>query len=282
MTSSAVSFLAPAKINIRLEVFNRRPDGLHAIRSVMVPVSLYDEVVVETADSGVSVVSDDPAVPSDGTDTCSRAARAFMAWAGAPPGVRITLRKRIPAEAGLGGGSSDAAAVLKGLMALTGTTPPRETLLSMASGVGADVPFFFAGGAALVEGAGETVTPLPWTVPFHAVIVKPAVGLPTREGYARLKRPTGESPAPAPLPGLSTFAELCAAVSNDFEEGWETAVPEIGAIKQELLDAGAKAAGLSGSGSAVFGLYGKEEEACRALATLRKGRDRRLYLARNV
>ncbi len=203
--TSAVSFLAPAKLNLSLQVFGKRPDGYHHIRSVIVPVSLYDDVTVEEAPAGISVECDAPGVPTDAANNCHKAAALFLAWAGTPAGVRIRIRKAIPAESGLGGGSSDAAAALKGLIALTGKHPPPEALLAMAVRVGADVPFFLPGGAALVEGFGERLTPLPWNVPFHAVIVRPAFGLSTREGYARLGREPGDPPLVAPSRRFGRF-----------------------------------------------------------------------------
>ncbi|HEX9206487.1 MAG TPA: 4-(cytidine 5'-diphospho)-2-C-methyl-D-erythritol kinase [Candidatus Deferrimicrobiaceae bacterium] len=285
-TADAVSFLAPAKLNLTLQVFGKRPDGFHHIRSVMVPVSLYDEVIVEEATDGISVTCDDPSVPAGDGNTCHRAAALFMEWAGVPAGVRIRLRKAIPAEAGLGGGSSDAAATLKGLFALTGRCPPRDILLSMAARVGADVPFFTLGSAALVEGFGERLTAIPWKVPFHAVIVRPAFGLPTREGYERLRRPPGDPPPPAEVPAYRDLGDVAAAVGNDFEEAWGPVRPEIGEIKRELLAAGALAAGLSGSGSAVFGLFVSAEAAREARGKLSPGgggeAGRRVFVARSV
>jgi len=284
--ASAVSFLAPAKLNISLRVFGKRPDGLHHIQSVMVPVSLYDEVTVEEAPEGICVECDDPSVPTGEGNTCRRAAALFMEWAGAPPGVRIRLRKAIPVEAGLGGGSSDAAAALKGLCAITGQYPPREVLLDMAARVGADVPFFTMGGAALVEGAGERLTPIPWDVPFHAVIMRPPFGLPTREGYARLGRSSGEPPPAGEAPAFRSLGDVAAAVGNDFEEAWASVRPEIEGMKGELLAAGAFAAGLSGSGSAVFGLFASAEAAReargRVLPSGGGGAGRRVFVARSV
>jgi 4-diphosphocytidyl-2-C-methyl-D-erythritol kinase len=284
--ADAVSFLAPAKLNLTLQVFGKRPDGYHNIRSVMVPVSLYDEVTVEEAPEGITVECDDPSVPTGEGNTCRRAAALFMEWAGAPPGVRIRLRKAIPAEAGLGGGSSDAAATLKGLSAITGKIPPRDVLLAMAARVGADVPFFTLGSAALVEGFGERLTAIPWEVPFHAVIVRPAFGLATREGYGRLRRPPGEPPPPAVIPAYRTLGEVAAAMGNDFEEAWREERPEIGEIQGELLSAGALAAGLSGSGSAVFGLFASAEAALEARGKLPPGggggAGRRVFVARSV
>ena len=284
--ADAVSFLAPAKLNLSLQVFGRRPDGYHHIRSVIVPVSLYDEVTVEEAAEGISVECDDPSVPTGEGNTCRRAAALFMEWAGAPAGVRIRLRKTIPAEAGLGGGSSDAATTLKGLSALTGKCPPRDVLLAMAARVGADVPFFTLGSAALVEGFGERLTAIPWEVPFHAVIVRPAIGLPTRDGYGRLRRPPGDPPPPAEIPAYRTLGDVAAALGNDFEEAWRGERPVIGEIKGELLAAGALAAGLSGSGSAVFGLFASAEAARGARGKLPPGggggTGRRVFVARSV
>ena len=105
MGTSAVSFLAPAKLNLSLQVFGKRPDGYHHVRSVMVPVSLYDEVTVEEATPGISVECDAPGIPTDAGNSCRKAAALFLAWAGTPSGVRIRIRKTIPVESGLGGGA---------------------------------------------------------------------------------------------------------------------------------------------------------------------------------
>ena len=225
--SSAVSFLAPAKLNISLRVFGKRPDGFHNIRSVMVPVSLYDEVTVEGTPAGISVEVTDPAVPGDARNSCHRAAVLFRDFAGAPEGIRVRVRKTIPTESGLGGGSSDAAATLKGLVALTGKSLPRETLLAIAADVGADVPFFTLGRPALVEGFGDVVTPVEWKVPFHAVIVRPPFGLPTREGYERLGREADDPPRREDPPSFLEWQDLVSAVENDFESVWENDRPDI-------------------------------------------------------
>ncbi len=286
MSTSAVSFLAPAKLNLSLQVFGKRPDGFHNIRSIMVPVSLYDEVTVEEAPGGIAVECDAPGIPTDGGNTGHRAAALYIAWAGTPAGVRIRIRKRIPAESGLGGGSSDAAAVLKGMIALTGRRPSSGSLYAMAARVGADVPFFLPGGAALVEGFGDRLTPIPWGVPFHAVIVRPAFGLPTSEGYARLGRLRGDAPPGGAVPSFRTLSDVAPFVRNDFEAAWGAAHPEIGEIKEELRAAGAAAAGLSGSGSAVFGLFASGGAAREAAGKLSRrgdgGEGRRIFVARSV
>lgn len=285
--SAALSLLAPAKLNLSLEVYGRRTDGYHNIRSVMVPVSLHDEVTVEEIARGVVVECDAPFVPTGETNSCRRAASLFREWAGVPAGVRIRLRKAIPAEAGLGGGSSDAAATLKALIALTGKWPPPETLHAMAAGVGADVPFFTLGTAALVEGIGDRLSPMAWSVPFHAVIVRPAFGLSTREGYARLRREVAAPPAGTTVPAFRSMADVAASVRNDFEAAWAGDYPELGEIKRELLRAGARGAGLSGTGSAVFGLFESAVAARRACQRLSSpegagGARRSVFVARSI
>ncbi|MCL5884920.1 MAG: 4-(cytidine 5'-diphospho)-2-C-methyl-D-erythritol kinase [Deltaproteobacteria bacterium] len=280
--SHGLSFLAPAKLNISLKVFGRRPDGYHNIRTVMVPVTLYDEVTVEEAPSGISVEANDPGVPADARNICHKAAALFMERAGAPRGVRIRIRKRIPREAGLGGGSSDAAATLKGLLALTEWNPPGGAMMEIASRVGADVPFFALGRPALAEGFGDVLTPVRWDVPFFAAIVKPPFGLPTREGYERLGRGSGGPPGRLKTPSFRTWDDVAGAVENDFEAAWGNDRPEIGRIKEGLRAAGAEGAGLTGSGSAVFGLFRTETEARRALGALPPEDGLERFLARNI
>ncbi|MCL1926649.1 MAG: 4-(cytidine 5'-diphospho)-2-C-methyl-D-erythritol kinase [Syntrophorhabdaceae bacterium] len=267
---SSISFLAPAKLNLFLRVFGKRPDGYHDIRSVMTPVSLYDEVILEKAAeaNGITVECDAAEVPTDETNSCWRAASLFREWCGFTWGVRITIRKRIPVEAGLGGGSSDAAATLKCLCALTGLRPSPAEYLSMAARIGADVPFFTMGTTALVEGYGDILTPMPLDTLFYAVIVKPSFGLSTREGYARLKRDVTQRPESGNVPLFPSLTALALSVRNDFEDAWAMEFPEIARIKEELLSAGALAAGLSGSGSALFGLFPSESEAREGLAQM--------------
>ncbi len=242
--------------------------------------------VEETPGGGIVVECDAPGVPTDAANSCHRAASVFREWAGLPAGVRVRLRKGIPSEAGLGGGSSDAAATLKGLCAVAGKYPSGQELLDMAARVGADVPFFTLGSAALVEGFGDSVTPIPLRMTFHAVIVLPSFGLSTREGYERLRRGAMEAPPRGGVPSFRDLAGLAASVRNDFEEAWAPVCPEIGRIKGELSAAGALAAGLSGSGSAVFGLFASAEGASGALGRIRTnagdGRGRRCFVARSI
>ena len=277
---------APAKLNLFLHVTGRRADGYHSLQTAFRLIDLADTLRFSArADGKVVLRRSLPGVPAE-QNLCVRAAILLKHASGYRGGVEIDLVKRIPLGGGLGGGSSDAAAALKGLIALSGKHPPPEALLAMAVGVGADVPFFLPGGAALVEGFGERLTPLPWSVPFHAVIVRPAFGLSTREGYARLGRAPGDPPPRGNVPSFRTFSEVAAVVRNDFEAAWGPSHPEIAAIRRELVSAGAVAAGLSGSGSAVFGLFTSEAGAREARGKLSAGdeggKGRRVFVARSI
>jgi len=280
--SIGVSFLAPAKLNISLKVYGKRPDGYHDLRSIMVPVTLYDEVTVEKRPAGIEVEPGDPDIPAGEGNSCYRAAARFLDWAGENGGVRVRVRKRIPVEAGLGGGSSDAAATMKGLAALTGKTPTPAVLREMAAGIGADVPFFLLGAPALAEGIGDRLTPVDWQVPFFALIVKPSFGLSTGEGYSRLGRGPGGPPEEGSAPSFRSWEDVVSAVENDFETSWESDRPEIGKIRGELLAAGAMAAAMTGSGSAMYGLFSRQSDARRAEEELAKGEGRRLFVVRNI
>ena len=177
---SRVEISAPAKINLTLEVMGKRSDGFHDIVSVMVAVDLADELVLEEA-AEVSLACDDPAL--SGPDNLAlRAAITLREAAGVAAGVRISLKKNIPVAAGLGGGSSDAAAVLIGLNRLWGLGMSAEELTPIAAGLGSDVPFFLYGGTAMVGGRGDIVRPLPPADIKHAVILTPSIEVAGKTG----------------------------------------------------------------------------------------------------
>lgn len=258
---------APAKINLTLEVLARQEDGYHRIRSVMAPIGLYDRIVVERA-----------AVPSFTCDVPDLAvdnlvARALKAAACAP--VRVALEKHIPVGGGMGGGSSDAAAVLRaamdGTLARVEGAPPDW--LAAARALGSDVPFFLVGCAALVEGTGERVTAAGSTPPWWCVVVRPEVDVPTAEAYrlldarragsAHVTRPRSASVSLALLEALQRgdFASVRAQVHNDFHDVVLSAYPAIARACDALVDAGGAGARLTGSGSCVFALVEREDDA---------------------
>jgi len=263
---------APAKINLTLEILNRQEDGYHRLRSVMLPIALEDEIAIEPA--GRFAFSCEPATLTDD----NLVVRAFAAAGAAGALLAVDLRKRIPVGAGLGGGSSDAAAILRA--AIDGALGPLESLdwVAVARALGSDVPFFLTGTGALIEGTGERVTALGALPPWWVVVLAPDVHVDTGVAYrtladARLRtpppaRPRNESASLRALEAVqrADYAAAIAAATNDFEPLIAGVYPPVAAALRSLRDAGAEHAMLSGSGGATFALCEREETA-RALAT---------------
>jgi len=246
---------APAKVNLTLEVLDRRADGLHALRSLMVPLELADEVTIESQTA--LTLTCEPPLPDGAVNLAQRAFETAFPGRGA----RISIRKRIPVGAGMGGGSSDAAAVL--LAAADGTlgdVEPRDWLAT-ARALGSDVPFFLVRTGALVEGTGERVTAVGALPAWHVLAVKPSAGISTADAYARIdavprrSRPRNASVSLRALAALQRgdFDGTAACLSNDFES---TALehPDVARAFDALRTAGAEHVLLAGSGSAVFAL----------------------------
>jgi 4-diphosphocytidyl-2-C-methyl-D-erythritol kinase len=257
--SSPLTLYAPAKINLTLEVLGRRDDGYHGVRSVIVPLALADEIAIEHA-AHVTFRCDDPAL--DGADNLAlRALRAVESATGASIRARVTLRKRVPAQAGLGGGSSDAAAILLAAAeGSLGAIPPFDAL-GIARELGSDVPFFLVQTAALVEGAGERVTALGATPAWSVLLVRPPVVISTAKAYAALDeraretRPRNESVSLRCVEALqrADFDAVNDLLSNDFTDVAMEQAP-IRKAALALRDAGAPHPLLAGSGSCVFAL----------------------------
>ena len=247
----------PAKVNLALEVLRKRPDGYHELSTVLQAVDLCDRLTVETADT-ITLETSEPGLPTDERNLVVRAARMLRDAAGVDRGARIRLEKRIPLAAGLGGGSSDAAATLWGLNRLWGLRWKRERLAELAVELGMDVPFFLGKGRALGTGRGEVLRPLPSVGGYALVLVNPGVPLSTQEVYGRV--PPGWQAEPEGtkrvVEALRTrnVAKLAAALTNHLERWAEPAMPVIGRMKAALLAAGTLGAVMSGSGPTVFGM----------------------------
>jgi len=248
------SYLAPAKINLTLEVLARRADGYHGVRSVMVPLALADELSIDPGER-FAFHCDVPGLAGD-DNLVVRALRAL----GPLPNATVSLRKHVPSQAGLGGGSSDAASLLLAAMHGAFGTPPEADWVQVARSLGSDVPFFLTGTAALVEGTGERVTAAGAPPPWHALIVRPPAAVSTAEAYAlldRSERPTrsrNDSVSIAALTALQRF-EFDAVerlLQNDFHDVIAERVPEVATAIDALHGAGARRALLAGSGSCVF------------------------------
>jgi 4-diphosphocytidyl-2-C-methyl-D-erythritol kinase len=240
---------APAKINLSLSVLGKRPDGFHAIESHFVTLTLADTLTLApVSESGIAFTCSDATLPCDGSNLVVRAAQRFHETAGIPAAVRIHLEKKIPHGAGLGGGSSDAAATLRGLNALHGKPLGAETLHALAAGLGSDVPFFLAGGSAICRGRGEIIEPLPFPAPLALLLVKPAFGVPTPWAYSRW-RDSLEIPGIPYAPQRFPWGTLV----NDLERPVFEKYLFLAVLKRWLLQQPeAEGALMSGSGSTCF------------------------------
>ncbi|MGD9895765.1 MAG: 4-(cytidine 5'-diphospho)-2-C-methyl-D-erythritol kinase [Candidatus Methylacidiphilaceae bacterium] len=248
-TSKTIELFAPAKINLDLRILGRRSDGFHELTTRMAPVSLGDRLRV-TAGPGqeFSFHCEDPRVPSGEENLVCRAARLFADSFGVPCGLTISLEKRLPAGAGLGGGSSDAAATLLALRSLLGYPASRDALQPLAASLGSDVPFFLVRKPARCYGRGEIVSPEPWSGPRHGLLLFPGFPVPTPwayQAYARRPRPGKEQGIPPWGP-----------VRNDLEPAVFEKYLWIASAQTWLQkEAGAHLALMSGSGSSIFGLW---------------------------
>jgi 4-diphosphocytidyl-2-C-methyl-D-erythritol kinase len=260
---------AAAKVNLTLEVLGKRPDGYHEIATVMQAVELTDRLTLEDADTFELHAS--PGVPTDGTNLALRAAFALRETAGITRGVHISLDKRIPVAAGLGGGSADAAAVLLGLNRLWGLRWPRARLEAISVTLGMDVPFFLRGGGALGTGRGEQLEPV--DVGGSAlVLVNPRFGSSTAEVYGRVTQEM-YSDGKRALDLIEALrsrraVRIAASLYNSLEAAVAPIHPEIGRMKAALLAAGALGAVMSGSGPTVFGVARSFEHARQIRARL--------------
>jgi 4-diphosphocytidyl-2-C-methyl-D-erythritol kinase len=258
-------------VNLRLDVLGRRADGYHELRTIFQAISLHDTLVLEKKrEPGIDlcVAGNNQLAAEPGQDNLVyRAIRELGSEIGFQQGVRAVLTKRIPVGRGLGGGSSDAAAALVGLLRLARKHIASERLLKLASSLGADVPFFLQGGRALGIGHGDEIYPLPDIARRHVLVVSPNdIAVPTKEAYQWLSQQLTNEDGPTKL---VRFCALCwspqgGALSNDFEAAVFPRYPRLAAVKRELLEQGAAEASLAGSGSAVFGVYQHPAKARRA------------------
>ena len=260
---------AYAKLNLTLDILGKRPDGYHEMKMVMQTVSLCDDVTVTLADgSGIRCRVEGADLPCDERNLAVKAARAFCAAMDYDGGIDITLTKRIPSEAGMAGGSADAAAVLRALRDFVSPALTDERLEQIGAGVGSDVPFCIRGGTQLAEGRGEKLTVLKSAPKLFAVVCKPDFPISTPALFARVDGVTiTDRPDTAAMLAAIERGDadaLCANVCNVFEQALEGKQREcIEKLKHALLLHGAKAAAMTGSGSVVFGLF-SDETACRA------------------
>ncbi len=260
-----ITALAAAKINLYLDVIRRRDDGYHDIETFYQPVSLFDELTFELADDGISVAGNDPGVPWNEENLCHRAARLVFERSRARGGVRIRCAKGIPAGAGLGGGSADAAATLLALDRLLALGMSPEELSGLGALLGSDVPFFILGRPAIGRGRGEILEPAPGLPGGWILIVKPNVSISTSWAYRNLNllltKGLGKARLALLLQDLQGFPDTMPATHNSFEAGVSERFPDVARVLAVMREARPILCSLSGSGSACFALFKAESEA---------------------
>lgn len=256
-----------AKVNYTLDVLSRRADGFHNIASVIQTVSLADTITLtRESQPGIRLECNAPGVPADSTNLCWRAAAALFELSRVKAGVHIHLQKRVPSQAGLGGGSSNAACTLMGINALFGLNLTATELQSPAADLGSDVPFFLAGGTASMRGRGERITPLQDGPPFWFIIVKPPASVSTGWAYGALDALRDRTSARSTRSMEAILANgdvprIVSRMTNDFEQVVCAEVSPIAEAMDDMMMARARSARLCGSGAAVFGLAFSQAEA---------------------
>jgi len=256
-----------AKINLCLHVLGKRPDGYHELRTIFQAISLHDTLELSLIPkAGIELELTDPTLPAGPENLVYRAIEAIGREIGFRGGIRARLEKRIPVARGLGGGSSDAAVALIGMLRLTKKRVPLARLMEIAAGLGADVPFFLFGGRALAVNRGDEIYPLPDAPRQTILVVSPRdIGVSTKDAYQWVSAELTRLAKPNRIWG---FCALCwsrqGSVANDFESPVFSRHPRLKAIKDELLERGAADAALAGSGSAVFGVFRNPAQARRA------------------
>jgi 4-diphosphocytidyl-2-C-methyl-D-erythritol kinase len=285
-----VKIRAPAKINLSLRVVGRRADGYHLLDTVIVPVSLYDEIELRRArrpsgrqfpfnDELIQVRCDHPSVPQDKTNLVYRAAALIMKKHRKAQPVWIRIKKNIPVGAGLGGGSSDAAATLLGLNRLLKLRLSTSQLEKMALALGTDVPFFIRSKPARARGIGEKLRQIPDLPYFWCVIVYPGFPVSTAWVYRKLgEKLTKSSVNTSIATSPKSFDELARRLQNDLEDVTFKRYPKIAALKRKLLRGGAPGVLMSGSGSSVFGIFASKKASLDVFCRVRQEEGAQAFL----
>lgn len=264
---------APAKVNLFLRILGKRKDGYHEVRSLMQPVSLYDHVTVTVSEgAGVTVGSSNPAAPKDSENIAFKAAALFLKEAGLDKRVNIWLDKRIPVGAGLGGGSSDAAAVLKGLNTLSGAPFDNVRLKDIGALIGSDVPFFIQCRPAIASGRGEALAKVSLQS-YHYILINPGFEVSTAWAYGNfdLTKSNKDNNLLYSEEAFGGVDAIKGLLVNDLEAVTSARHPAIGGMKKTLKDSGAVASLMSGSGPTVFGIYSNRIDRDRAFKLLESG-----------
>jgi 4-diphosphocytidyl-2-C-methyl-D-erythritol kinase len=281
----SLTLKTPAKINLTLNIFGRRPDGYHEIESLMIPITLYDTITVTMQATDIQVHC--PEHPQlDGENNLAHlAASLFLSESKQSGGISITIDKKIPIAAGLGGGSSDAACVLNALQALYHNPLSTDKIFQIAAKLGADVPFFIRAVPCMARGIGNLLAPYKNLPSFWVVIAQAPFGLSTAKVYQSLKYPLTTALASdngiTPVL-LEDFEQLSQCIHNDLQPVVEQLFPITKNIRESFIKAGAVNSGITGSGPTVFGLYQTEEFALVGLEKIARKPNWKYFVARGI
>ena len=282
MRKKSVTVLAPAKLNLSLDVVGTLPNGYHDLDMVMQTIDLYEKITLRRSE-GLSLTLPGSFVPVNDKNTAIKAALAFFHYTGLLAGVDMTIYKRVPVRAGMAGGSADAAGVLVGLNDLYDARLSMSELCAIGATIGADVPFALMGGTCRVRGVGDLLKPLPPCPDCRFVVVMPSIGVSTPEAFQRYDQmgspvhPDCERQEAAVRAG--DLAAICAAAGNALEHC--SGAQETPAICAKLNEHGALTSQMTGSGAAVFGVF-DGEDAARAAVQALQGSYKQVYLCRPV
>lgn len=269
-----VQLQAYAKVNLGLDVVRRLENGYHEVKMVMQTVDIYDTVMIEITREGITMTSDSGEAPADENNLVYKAAKLFLETTGVDGGVNLTLIKRIPVAAGMAGGSTDAAAVLKGMNTLFETNLSIEQLQAMGVKLGADIPYCIMGGTALAEGIGEKLTKLPDVPKTYLVVAKPEISVSTKYVYENLHVETltyhPDIDGMVEAISQNDMDGILSRMENVLESVTAAKYTVIGDIKKFLEEHGAKKALMSGSGPTVFAIFDTEDAAVKAKEELDK------------
>lgn len=263
-------WVAPAKVNLFLRVLRKRTDGYHDIFSLMQKISLHDELIFSSRPQGIVLHCPGTDLPTNDNNLIVRAAKAIFDYCDYQSGTEITLHKKIPLTAGLGGGSSDAATTLMALNKICSFKLKKNELIKIGSKIGADVPFFIFGNAALASGIGDKLKHLRNLPQLDIVLIKPKLELPTKMVYQNLNLRLTRGKNNYSIPRILDLSDIVQGLHNDLESVSLEIHPELADLKKMLLSYGALGALMSGSGPTVFGLFRNEKEAKRALEFIEK------------
>jgi len=274
---NSIRLRAFAKINLGLKLLAKRPDGYHEIRTIYQTIALHDRLEISLSDreEGIRFECDDPQIPRGSKNLAYRACALWRRASGYRGGVRARLEKSIPTGSGLGGASSDAAATLEGLERLTGSNLPQSRRLALAAALGSDVPLFLQGGRVLGCGRGEVVYPLSDLPPRKCLVVFPGFSISTKEAYQQAGLRLTTQTKPRSIKDVGAWPQFpllnWGPAENDFERVAFARWPELARLKRHLIRAGAEIASLTGSGSAIYAVFGSARQLLHATKLIPQG-----------